>query len=114
MHMKSALVLMFIGSLSLILISAAPPENKGAPEISIDAASKGHVGFPHRRHQESLGDCKLCHTLFPQEANSIRKNITAGTLKKKEVMGHCRDCHSKKVAAGEKAGPTSCAKCHPK
>lgn len=107
-------MMVFIVVLSLLFISAAPSENKGAPDITIDAASKGKVAFPHRRHQESLGDCNLCHTLFPQEPNIIRKKITEGSLKKKDVMDHCRDCHKKKSTVGEKAGPTSCAKCHPK
>lgn len=112
--MKTLLWMLFAGCLGLVLVSAGPIENKGAPDISIDAAVKGKVAFPHKRHQETLKDCKICHTLFPQEANSIRKGVTDGTLKKKQVMDHCRDCHRKKTEAGEKAGPTSCAKCHVK
>ena len=105
---------MFVIFLVFIFVSAGPSENKGAPDISIGAESKGQVAFPHKTHQDTLKECDTCHSLFPKEPNSIQKLIGEGKLQKKQVMNHCRDCHKEKTAAGEKAGPTSCATCHPK
>ena len=112
--MKSSLMTLFLVMAALCLISATPLENRGAPEIMINSAKKGEVAFPHKRHQDTLADSNTCHTLFPKEKGSIRKGITDGSLAKKQVMNHCRDCHKEMDAAGIKTGPTSCSKCHPK
>lgn len=112
--MRSIWTTLFILTAALCLISATPSEKQGAPEIIIDAAKKGDVTFPHKRHQDTLVDCNKCHTLFPKEKGSIRKGINDGSLDKKQVMNHCRDCHKEMTAAGEKTGPTSCKQCHPK
>ena len=112
--MRSIVTTLFIVAAAFCLISAAPSENRGAPEIMIDAAKKGEVSFPHKRHQDALTDCNKCHTLFPKEKGSIRKGITEGRLDKKQVMTYCRNCHKEMADAGEKTGPTSCSKCHPK
>jgi hypothetical protein len=54
------------------------------------------VHFPHHRHQDALGDCNICHDLFPKKLGSIDELKNQGKLKKKQVMQeHCIDCHKK-------------------
>jgi hypothetical protein len=73
------------------------------------------VPFPHAAHQAALGDCSVCHELFPQEAGSIDALKASGDLKKKQVMNkHCTKCHKKMKKEGEKTGPTTCKSCHVK
>lgn len=75
----------------------------------------GDVTFPHKAHQEKLkGDCDACHKLFAKEAGSIEKAIAAGTMKKKDAMKACVDCHKADKAKGGAAGPTGCKECHKK
>jgi len=113
---KNLLALSVIGA---ILVSAAvigagiSAENKGAEIILINGGKARDMHFPHHRHQNVLGDCNTCHDLFPARAGSISELKKQGKLKKKQVMQeHCIACHKKKKAAGEKTGPTSCARCH--
>lgn len=89
--------------------------NKGAEIILINGGKARDIHFPHRRHQDSLSDCKICHDLFPAEAGSITELKAQGKLKKKQVMeDHCIACHKKRKAVGQSTGPTSCARCHRK
>ncbi|NTV12722.1 MAG: cytochrome c3 family protein [Desulfobulbaceae bacterium] len=86
-----------------------------ADSMVLKGGSPGDVPFPHKAHQEKLGkDCDSCHKLFAKEAGSIEKAIAAGTLKKKEAMKACQDCHKAHKDKGEKTGPTSCKECHSK
>ena len=88
-------------------------QNKGAENIEINGGKRGNVPFPHRQHQAQIGDCQICHTVFPQKAGSITELKAEGTLKKKYVMNKlCTKCHKEKKAAGQKSGPTTCTKCH--
>jgi hypothetical protein len=90
-------------------------ENQGAENIELDGGTKGKVAFPHRQHQKNLGDCQICHSIFPQEPGVIRKLKAQGTLKKKHVMNKlCTKCHKEKKKAGQPSGPTTCTKCHMK
>ncbi len=86
--------------------------NTGAPEITLKSGKKKNVNFPHKRHQESLKDCTICHSIFPMEQNVIEKKISEGAMKKKTVMKKCQGCHRKMAKQGIKTGPTSCSKCH--
>ena len=95
-------------------VMAAGVIKKGAEKITLDGGSKGMIPFPHRNHQNNLGDCKICHSIFPQKLGIIKKLKAEGKLKKKRVMDNCRGCHRKSVKQGKKAGPTSCRKCHSK
>ena len=113
----------WIGSIplliTLILVTAlavaVADTEKGAEEMTLVGGEKGDVWFPHRKHQDNLGDCKICHDLFPQEAGTIQKLKAEGELKKKQVMNKkCLACHRKMKKAGEPTGPTSCNKCHHK
>jgi hypothetical protein len=96
-----------------VALSAAPVENKGAAEIKLANGKRGPVPFPHRRHQGKLGDCDICHSVFPQKAGIIEELKAQGKLKKKHVMNKlCNKCHKQRKKEGIKAGPTTCAKCH--
>jgi hypothetical protein len=88
-------------------------QNMGAKEMKLAGGSRGEVPFPHFNHQNKLGDCNVCHSLFPQSKGSIEKLKTEGKLKGKQVMNkHCIKCHKAEKRAGNAAGPTTCVKCH--
>ena len=94
-------------------LSVPASENKGAEQINMDGGSRGMVPFPHHRHQNALGDCMVCHTLFPQEQGGIARLKREGVLVEKQVMNkHCIKCHRVKKREGASTGPTTCAKCH--
>jgi hypothetical protein len=96
-----------------VATSAVATENKGAAEIKLPGGTRGLVPFPHHQHQDKLGDCEICHSVFPQKAGIIKALKTQGKLKKKHVMNKlCTKCHRQKKEEGIKSGPTSCAKCH--
>lgn len=88
---------------------------RGAAEIELDGGKRGAVGFPHRRHQQRLTDCGICHAVFPQQKGAIQALKAAGKLKPKQVMNkQCTACHRKMKRAGQKTGPTACTSCHRK
>ncbi|MEE9496149.1 MAG: cytochrome c3 family protein [Desulfobacterales bacterium] len=96
-----------------VALSGAPVENKGAAEIKLPGGKRGPVPFPHHRHQDKLGDCDICHSVFPQKAGIIEELKAQGKLKKKHVMNKlCNKCYRQRKKEGIKAGPTTCAKCH--
>lgn len=87
--------------------------DKGAEQIHLDGGTQGGVAFPHRVHQDALNDCMVCHQAFAQSSGSIQKAKAEGTLAKKQVMNKlCIQCHRTEKKAGNKAGPTTCGKCH--
>jgi hypothetical protein len=93
----------------------AQTQNPGAAEIVLEGGVSGKVAFPHRRHQEALTDCTLCHALFPQKAGAIEELKEKGTLPRKQVMNElCTKCHKERQAAGQRSGPVTCTKCHVK
>lgn len=110
--LKQKWVIGIIFSVFLSTISLAV-ENKGAENIQIDGGSRGEVPFTHRSHQDRLADCNVCHTLFPQESQSLAKLKETGQLKPKDVMNKlCVKCHKAEKKAGNNAGPTTCSQCH--
>lgn len=101
--------------LMMAVVSAIAMENKGAETISLDGGSRGLVPFPHHRHQSVLGDCQVCHVLFPQEVGGITRLKKEGALVKKQVMNkHCIKCHKAQKKMGNPSGPSTCSKCHVK
>jgi len=88
--------------------------NKGAKEIILPGGTTGSVTVKHLVHQNALGDCNLCHSLFPQTAGIVQKLKDEGKLEKKKVMNQCQKCHREKVNAGVKSGPVTCKECHVK
>jgi len=114
MFKKAYLLMAVLLGLGL-LVSAGPVRsaNNGAAEMLIEGGSRGKIPFPHRTHQEVLGDCNKCHDLFPQETGAITRLKKSGDLKKKQVMNKsCVKCHKTMKKGGAKAGPTTCSKCH--
>lgn len=93
--------------------SSVATQNKGAKNIELPGGKRGNVPFPHHQHQEKLGDCEICHSVFPQDSGIIEKLKADGKLKQKYVMNKlCTKCHKEKKKAGQKTGPTTCSKCH--
>jgi len=115
MNVKLLVILMSMIALiggSSIAVSLAT-ENQGAENIKLEGGKRGKVPFPHRQHQKNLGDCQICHAVFPQESGAIRKLKSEGALKKKYVMNKlCTKCHKKTKKAGQQSGPTKCKNCH--
>ena len=113
---------MMIRTIALVLVlilagglGAVAEENKGAAEMNLDGGERGVVPFPHRRHQNKLGDCKPCHDLFPKEKGAIDRMKKEGKLAGKQVMNkYCIKCHRAEKKAGHAAGPVTCSKCHEK
>ena len=86
-----------------------------ADTMTLKGGAPGDVAFNHKLHQEKLAkNCDACHKLFAKEAGSIEKAIAAGTLKKKDAMKQCMDCHKADKAKGAAAGPVGCKDCHKK
>ena len=115
--MKAKLSVVLISIAAIIIASSIAfsdnDQNKGAKNIEIDGGKRGKVAFPHHRHQENLGDCTICHSIFPQKPGSIETLKEQGKLKKKYVMNKlCTKCHKEIKKAGRKTGPTTCSKCH--
>ncbi len=92
---------------------AAATEYVGADQMTLNGRSRGNVAFSHHEHQKVVGDCSVCHTLFPQQTGAIDAKKDAGDLSAKQVMNTlCIKCHREKKAAGEATGPVSCSQCH--
>ena len=107
------IVLVVFALLLIAGLCAATVENKGPAQITLQGGERGLVIFPHHRHQNKLGDCKICHTLFPQEPDAIARLKKEGKLVPKQVMNKlCIKCHKAEKRAGHKAGPVTCSKCH--
>jgi len=108
----SSVVALVAGSMAAVSMAT---ENQGAENMELEGGKRGKVPFPHRLHQKNLGDCQICHSVFPQESGAIEQLKSQGTLKKKYVMNKlCTKCHRVKKRAGQPSGPTSCKKCHVK
>jgi hypothetical protein len=105
---------LIIGMMVIAAVSLAV-ENKGAKELEMPGGVRGNVPFPHHLHQNALGNCDVCHILFPQVRGSIETLKAEGKLKRKQVMNTlCTKCHRKRMKAGQKSGPISCSTCHQK
>ena len=107
MKAKPIIPLMIVG-ISFVLFKTAVAQNKGAADMVLQGGKPGDVLFPHHMHQSALGNCDLCHNLFPQTKGGIDKLKAEGKLKKKEVMDQCQACHR------QKTGPIKCSECHKK
>ena len=108
---KSLLVLVFL----LLLIHPLSAMDRGGESLEIDGGSKGNILFPHRVHQDVLGNCKVCHDFFAQKKGAIAESVTKGDLKKKQIMNKtCIQCHRDRKKAGQSFGPINCNDCHKK
>ncbi len=108
-------VLLILVLITMGALSVNASEDKGAEQLKLDGGSRGVVPFPHHRHQAVLGDCNVCHTLFPKESGGIARLKQEGKLVKKQVMNkHCIKCHKAQKKLGNPSGPKTCSKCHVK
>jgi hypothetical protein len=115
MKIKLSVVLISIAAIVIgsSVASTDNNQNKGAESIEIDGGTRGKVPFPHHQHQKNLGDCTICHSIFPQKPGSIEELKAQGKLQKKAVMNKlCTKCHKEMKIAGRKTGPLTCSKCH--
>jgi hypothetical protein len=108
---------LFFVSVFLLIISvfafAQQDQYMGAKEINLDGGVKGKIDFPHQVHQDALGDCSICHSMFPMKQGTIKDLIAQGILRKKKVMNKtCLKCHRAMKKTGKATGPVSCSKCH--
>ena len=71
-----------------------------AADVITLSAKNGNVSFPHKKHQELLKDCKVCHEKGPGKIEGFGKDW---------AHKNCKGCHAEK-----KAGPTKCGECHKK
>ncbi len=113
--MNSRFLLISIVSTLLIFlpITAIHAASGGPHQIDIFGGKQGKVPFLHAKHQENLKDCTICHSVFPQETDAIRKLKAEGTIKPKKVMNlQCIKCHKQDKRAGKPHGPVTCATCH--
>ena len=90
------MVVLQLACVALAIFSCAST-GSAADKIVLPAES-GNVVFPHKEHQESIRDCKVCH------------KTALGTIKQSgQYRPHelCIGCHEKK-----KSGPINCVGCH--
>lgn len=96
-----------------LLFTASASYAGGTAELTIDGGKKGAVAFLHKKHQQRIGDCSVCHSSFPQKQNAIKTAKEKKQLKKMQVMNSiCLKCHRDYKRAGKASGPVSCSGCH--
>ncbi len=86
-----------ISAIMLVLFSAV---SVMAADVITFPAKNGNVTFDHKKHQEALKDCKVCHEKGPGKIEGFGKDWAHKT---------CKGCHAEK-----NAGPTKCGECHKK
>ena len=86
-----------IAAVALVMFSAGAVF---AADVITFSAKNGNVTFDHKKHQESLKDCKICHEKGPGKIEGFNKDAAHKS---------CKGCHSDKGA-----GPTKCGECHKK
>lgn len=113
MKFKRILIACFIGAL---LVSAIPSASQNTPAADMtlnSGGTRGKVHFPHQKHIDTLGDCNVCHDLYPTTAGIIDALKGQGKLMEKQVMNEqCTRCHRTAKKKGKPSGPTICSKCH--
>lgn len=98
-----------------LCMAATHAASRGPDNIDIFGGQSGKVPFPHAQHQDRIKDCNVCHSVFPQETEAIRKMKEKGTLKPKKVMNlQCIRCHKAEKKTGKPHGPVTCKSCHVK
>ena len=92
--MKAIITAVAVTIFSANLVMAA-----GGDIITLPAKN-GNITFPHKKHQDILKECKVCHAKAPGKIEELGKD-----------WGHktCKGCHEEK-----KAGPVKCSECHKK
>jgi hypothetical protein len=110
---KTSILCLVIAGLFLGTPLIFADQFQGKEEISVFGGKSGNILFPHHLHQKVVEDCQVCHVNFAQKEGALDAAKASKDLKKKQVMNKtCLKCHRALKKAGEKAGPTSCKKCH--
>ncbi len=86
-----------IAAVALVFFSAGVSM---AADVITFPAKMGNVTFPHKMHQETLKNCKLCHEKAPGKIAGFGKD---------KAHKLCISCHKSKGK-----GPTTCTACHKK
>ncbi|AJE04402.1 cytochrome c3 family protein [Geobacter pickeringii] len=86
-----------------ILVAATALILVAGPALAIEKITFptriGTVVFPHKKHQEALGQCRGCHEKGPGKIDGFNKVLAHGK--------GCKGCHEEL-----KKGPTRCNGCH--
>ena len=113
--MKIKILLVFIIAVFFITTIGIAVEDKGTKEKELFGGTRGKVPFPHHQHQNKLGGCNDCHSIFPKTDGAIEDMKKKGTLQSKKIMNTvCIKCHRAEKKTGNKSGPLTCSKCHVK
>jgi len=100
-------ILVAVGLVALGCATFASADN-GPAEIKLPA-SMGTVTFPHKAHQDKIGDCAKCHHKGVEAGACSSCHDGTKAPKFKDVAHKlCKDCHK------EQGGPTNCKDCHKK
>jgi len=86
-----------IAAVALIMLGATMAL---AADTMTFQTKNGDVTFPHKKHQEMLKGCTICHPKEPGKIEGFGKEFAHKT---------CKGCH-----ADESVGPTKCSECHKK
>lgn len=131
---RKTLVLLVVAAVTMGLAFAVSSgfaaSDRGPAEITLNADGKKPALFPHKAHQDKLGDCATCHH---KVVDGVRSPCDDGSpiedfqkcdschnadfqnekLRKWKDIGHglCKSCHTTMKADG---APTKCGACHPK
>jgi hypothetical protein len=109
------LIITVAAALLGVYAAMAAAANQGPETIDIFGGQSGKVPFTHAQHQKRLDDCNICHGIFPQETDAIKRMKESGALKPKKVMNlQCIKCHKEEKRAGKPHGPLTCSTCHQK
>jgi opacity protein-like surface antigen len=84
-----------------MIVVAAFAGSAFAADVMEFKASMGAVKFDHKKHQDLVKDCKVCHEKGPGKIEGFGKDYAHGK--------GCKGCHETK-----KQGPTKCPDCHKK
>ena len=113
--MQKKLVFILAIMAALIPVSVViGSEQEPAESMVLQGGGLGNITFPHGRHQAIDIDCRPCHEMFAKKSQVIDTMKGDGSLKNKDVMNMCKNCHEELSAKGQKAGPVECNGCHKK
>lgn len=105
--LTSIVLALFVVALFSAVVSA---EMKDSYEFS--GGAMGKVAFPHKLHQEKLGDCKVCHHKDEagKEQDCSKCHTKDSKVKAKDAFHNsCKKCHTE-----QGKGPKGCKDCHKK
>lgn len=112
MKLKTCVLALIVMGLAAGLYADGDAD-RGSQDMSLYGGKRGNVPFPHHLHQDTLGNCDACHTVFAQESGIIETLKKEEKLRPKHVMNKlCVKCHREQAKAGNPSGPRSCNACH--